>query len=1101
MIIFDRSLVNRSARRHGTIATLLALTMVIVVGFLGLAIDLGMLAIAKTQTQQAADLAALTAARTLNGNSTGNYNQSAATTNAQNILTYNNILGQSIPSSLLTLTYGSYDYNQSTQAFVANYPPTSGVPTTAVAATVTTTSLQGAFSKIFGNQFLPNVTATAQAVHRPRDVALVMDLSGSMRLGTVLGFDFYTQTRTTNNPDPLVPAFGQYSSGSANLQYTGANRSSGVDNYTILPTNTTVGNSSYTLTYINSFYQNAAYASTLIRAFDSYTSTNGGVTWVAPTGGASPVLPPASYATTPGGDVPLFVKGSATTYAQNVNQVLNQTGNTRNPTWELDGYSNYANGSISNWSSTGQASYPTAGVPMPNGSFAGWTKGPGYYGKTFFIWPPDPRAPFYTGKNSNWSTAAQDATQIKQFLMDFGYTAADFNCTSVATTLSANITKTTSTSITVNSSANFPSVPFLVVVGSSANNAATVAPNEIMKVTAVSGTTWTVVRGQNGTTAATASSGTNVGLLTGPPLYGIYGVSSTTGSQTWPWAAGDTGSGTTAGTLSNYLVNNVYQPGPSNQLLVTTNAAFQSIMRLYNWNYVIDTTGMANGYATPCDWRVRFFGTDNNTLLFASNGSLNLPSSTTYTINYNEILRWLTQTTDPFPQQMRSGRVKYYGSIPTAITGTWPNYGSTDQRFWAGFIDYVLGFQQTAAGVYMDISGINSSNAMAGYGADFSWGTIAINAEPAAGTAYMNYQDNPARPKLRFWFSPIMMVDFLHNMNMSENQLTNFFLMTPGNSYEAPLYTCKQAFVAAISTMQTNHPNDWMTIIPYSWPRTASSGVASGAGTWGRFNCVSCPLGTNYNYATSAVLFPFSTVNADGSCNNTEVTPYDPDPATGLIPSANFVDTPRSDGDTCFAMALMLAYNQFAVTPTTDTTLRTFVSSSPITFPTGMAGGLGRKGAQKVVIFETDGEANCMATANLVTASSGYTYYQIRYDMNNPSGSEYPTINPLDINNSSVLNQVYSLITQMQTTYSTTRNPFRLYTIGFGPVFNPGGPDQAAALSTLQTMQYYAGTQSSASTALPSSQIITGTDANMLASMTTAYTTILQNGVQIALIK
>ena len=194
--------------------------------------------------------------------------------------------------------------------------------------------------------------------------------------------------------------------------------------------------------------------------------------------------------------------------------------------------------------------------------------------------------------------------------------------------------------------------------------------------------------------------------------------------------------------------------------------------------------------------------------------------------------------------------------------------------------------------------------------------------------------------------------------------------------------------------MQTNHPNDWVAVVPYSWPRSVVVGHGFGCGNNGRFNCVSCPLGTNYNYATSALLFPFSTINADGSPNNTEVTPYDADPANGQIPSANFVDTPRSDGDTCFAMGLMLAYNQFAVTPSTDTTLRTFVSNSPITFPTGMAGGMGRKGAQKVVIFETDGLANATATASLVTASSGYQYYKIRYDMNNPTGSEYPSINP-----------------------------------------------------------------------------------------------------------
>ncbi len=54
--------------RRGIILPLLALVIVVMVGFLALAIDLGMLAIAKTQVQQAADLAALTAMRTLNGN-------------------------------------------------------------------------------------------------------------------------------------------------------------------------------------------------------------------------------------------------------------------------------------------------------------------------------------------------------------------------------------------------------------------------------------------------------------------------------------------------------------------------------------------------------------------------------------------------------------------------------------------------------------------------------------------------------------------------------------------------------------------------------------------------------------------------------------------------------------------------------------------------------------------------------------------------------------------------------------------------------------------------------------------------------------------------
>src|SRR5207253_7156764 len=103
------------------------------------------------------------------------------------------------------------------------------------------------------------------------------------------------------------------------------------------------------------------------------------------------------------------------------------------------------------------------------------------------------------------------------------------------------------------------------------------------------------------------------------------------------------------------------------------------------------------------------------------------------------------------------------------------------------------------------------------------------------------------------------------------------------------------------------------------------------------------------------------------------------------------------------------------------------------------------------------------------------------------------------INDPTVLTNVYAIVDQLKNDYGTTRNPFRLYTLGFGPVFT--GPDASAALSTLQTMQYHAGTQSSASTALPSNQIITGTGDQMTAKLISSFTGILQNGVQIALIK
>ena len=99
------------------------------------------------------------------------YNQSGATTNAQNILSYNRVLGSSIQASQLQLTYGSYDYSQTASCFPPNFPALSGSPTTAVAATVTTNSSPTAFGKLLGTPLFPTVSATAQAVHRPRDIA------------------------------------------------------------------------------------------------------------------------------------------------------------------------------------------------------------------------------------------------------------------------------------------------------------------------------------------------------------------------------------------------------------------------------------------------------------------------------------------------------------------------------------------------------------------------------------------------------------------------------------------------------------------------------------------------------------------------------------------------------------------------------------------------------------------------------------------------------------------------------------------------------------------------------------------------------------------
>lgn len=71
------------------------------------------------------------------------------------------------------------------------------------------------------------------------------------------------------------------------------------------------------------------------------------------------------------------------------------------------------------------------------------------------------------------------------------------------TSLSAAITSTTATSITITSATLFPSSPqFRILIDS-----------EIMLVTGISGTTWTVTRGIEGSTAATHTTGSTVSLI------------------------------------------------------------------------------------------------------------------------------------------------------------------------------------------------------------------------------------------------------------------------------------------------------------------------------------------------------------------------------------------------------------------------------------------------------------------------------------------------------------------------------------------------------------------------------------------------------------
>ncbi|QEH32959.1 hypothetical protein OJF2_14510 [Aquisphaera giovannonii] len=345
------------------------------------------------------------------------------------------------------------------------------------------------------------------------------------------------------------------------------------------------------------------------------------------------------------------------------------------------------------------------------------------------------------------------------------------------------------------------------------------------------------------------------------------------------------------------------------------------------------------------DWRQNFFGTTNNTKLWSSSGAWNDPPGN-YTINYKAILAWIKNTgPNPFPPQLRSGNILYYDQIPTdvpasAYTHTTLNTAITDanQRFWKEYIDYVIGSWRDPSG-----SIHSPGDAAMSYGPDYTFGTVKISSPPSGSdTRYMAYDDNPQRPRHRLWFGPMTMVQFMSDTGI-----------LPGTAHDISMYPMKIGIGQALQDIQNNHPNDLVSMILFNRP--LYSGGASGTGA---FNVAQYSLTNNMQPMINSLWIPPNSGASD-------VRPWD----------ANGSQTPRAFGDWCSNTAssygFMLAYNQFSNSPV----LSTLDDGS---YP-GTGGG-GRVGAQRLIIYETDGMANQGSTpSNGFYAGSYYdSYYRIQ---------------------------------------------------------------------------------------------------------------------------
>lgn len=161
-------------RRHGprgVIAVLAAFLMVALFAMVAFAIDLGYITLVRTQLQAAADSAALAAAGASGLSST------QMTSVAQAFAGYHQVAGRAAELRAADVQLGSWD--AATRTFV---PGTS--VGTAVKVTVRTAEDSGGktalfFGKLFNVSTL-NQEASAVACVNPRDIAFVVDLSGSM---------------------------------------------------------------------------------------------------------------------------------------------------------------------------------------------------------------------------------------------------------------------------------------------------------------------------------------------------------------------------------------------------------------------------------------------------------------------------------------------------------------------------------------------------------------------------------------------------------------------------------------------------------------------------------------------------------------------------------------------------------------------------------------------------------------------------------------------------------------------------------------------------------------------------------------------------------
>jgi hypothetical protein len=332
----------------------------------------------------------------------------------------------------------------------------------------------------------------------------------------------------------------------------------------------------------------------------------------------------------------------------------------------------------------------------------------------------------------------------------------------------------------------------------------------------------------------------------------------------------------------------------------------------------------------------------------------------------------------------------------------------------------------------------------------------------------MNYKDNPQRPRHRMWFGPMTMLQYIADTGIN-----------PGTTRDISTFSAKLGIASVISDIQINHPNDQISLIMYNRPQYSNEPAI------GKFSQALYGLNRNYSEMINSLWYP-------PNYGTTTISPWD----------SNGSQVVNSYGDFCANTTtqhgLMLAYNQLSSSNT--------LSSQNTS--TASVGGLGRVGANRLVILETDGMANNNDTAGF-TSNGVNSYYnilpgQLNYSTGYDQTALLQVVQAICNNSSGSPGTANSAVTNPgYPGYATASKTVQVQTIAFGIVFEIATSTQTNAVSLLQAVSQIGGTTFPSSSTDPTNgyKWCIGTLSQRVALLQQAFANVMNAGNSISIVQ